>query len=66
MEHLMSNKLIHLSQHGFMSGKSCVSDGMAIFYLDFAKAFDKVPMRRLIAKLNVKGLDPEMARWIEE
>jgi hypothetical protein len=57
MDHLLTNNLIRDSQHGFMPGKSCASnlvefmdkvtksvdEGTAvdIFYLDFAKAFDK-------------------------
>jgi ribonuclease P/MRP protein subunit RPP40 len=45
-----------------------VNDGKSvdIFYLDFAKAFDKVPRRRLITKLRAKGLDPEVVKWIDE
>jgi hypothetical protein len=45
-----------------------IDDGKSvdIFYLDFAKAFDKVPRRRLITKLRAKGLDPEVVKWIEE
>jgi hypothetical protein len=43
------------------SGKS-----VNIFNLDFAKAFDKVPRRRLIAKLKTKGLDSKVVNWIEE
>jgi hypothetical protein len=27
-----------------------------IFYLDFAKAFDKVPRERLLIKLEAKGI----------
>ncbi len=36
-----------------------VDEGTAanIFYLDFAKAFDKVPRRRLIEKLKAKGVE---------
>ena len=61
MEYLAENNLIRESQHGFITGKSCatnlitfmdkltkvVDNGKAadIFYLDFAKAFDKVPVR---------------------
>ena len=33
--------------------------------LDFQKAFDKVPHCRLIAKLNVLGIEGKIALWIE-
>jgi hypothetical protein len=44
-----------------------VDDGKSvdIFYLNFAKAFDKVPKHRLMRKLRAKGLDERTARWIE-
>ena len=58
MKHLEQNNLIRGSQHGFMSGKSCATNliqfmdkvkkivdkgsNADLFYLDFAKAFDKV------------------------
>ncbi len=44
-----------------------VDEGTAvdIFYLDFAKAFDKVP-RRLISKLKEKGVDSLTIKWIED
>ena len=61
--HLNKYKLIKGSQHGFTKGSSCltnllefyeavsdwVDEGKAvdIEYLDFKKAFDKVPHRRL-------------------
>jgi ribonucleases P/MRP protein subunit RPP40 len=35
-----------------------------IFYLDFAKAFDKVPRERLIIKLRAKGIEGKILRWI--
>jgi hypothetical protein len=82
MEHLLENNLIKDSQHGFMPGKSCatnlvefmdvvskaVDDGEAvdIFYLDFAKAFDKVPRQRLSAKLRAKGIENGVVTWIED
>jgi hypothetical protein len=66
MSHLLENKLIGDSQHGFMPGKSCASNlvefmdfvteavdkgnAVDIFYLDFSKAFDKVPHKRLVEK----------------
>ena len=35
-----------------------------IIYLDFAKAFDKVPHFRLIKKLKAHGVDGNVAKWI--
>ena len=35
-----------------------------IFYLDFQKAFDKVPHERLIVKVNAHGIQGDAARWI--
>ena len=34
------------------------------FYLDFAKAFDKVPHERLMVKLEAKGISGDILRWI--
>jgi len=34
-------------------------------YLDFQKAFDKVPHQRLIIKLAAHGLDGDVLNWIE-
>jgi hypothetical protein len=36
------------------------------FYLDFAKAFDKVPHERLIIKLEAKGVTGKVKNWIRE
>jgi hypothetical protein len=81
MSHLLENKLISDSQHGFMPGKSCASNlvefmdfvteavdkgsSVDIFYLDFSKAFDKVPHRRLAEKMKAKGIEAGVLRWIE-
>ena len=72
VKHLESNLLINDSQHGFRKGRSCltnllsfldtvtgyVDSGSAVdvIFLDFAKAFDKVPNRRLILKLESHGI----------
>jgi hypothetical protein len=44
-----------------------VDEGKAvdIFYLDFAKAFDKVPRQRLVKKLRAKGVEEKTVTWIE-
>ena len=36
-----------------------------IIYLDFQKAFDKVPHRRLLMKLNAHGITGNVLQWIE-
>ena len=71
-----------MSQHGFMSGRSTltnlleylevltklVDDGHSvdILYLDFAKAFDKVPHQRLVDKCRGLGVDGNALAWIKE
>jgi len=35
-----------------------------VIYLDFQKAFDKVPHKRLAMKLAAHGIDGELLRWI--
>ena len=72
VKHLDRHNLIKGSQHGFTKGRSCltnllqfiesvtksVDDGnsLDIVYLDFAKAFDKVPYQRLFRKLEAHGV----------
>jgi hypothetical protein len=80
MDHLLKNKLINDSQHGFLPGRSCATNVIQfmdvitkiidkgnpadIFYLDFAKAFDKVPHERLLLKLAAKGVTGRILTWI--
>ena len=79
VEHLTRNKIINDTQHGFMKGKSCLTNlldfleavyekldrgkAVDIIYLDFAKAFDKVPHMRLAAKLEACGIGGNVLRW---
>ena len=81
VKHLTDNKLILPSQHGFMKAKSCltnlleylevltklVDEGHAVdvIYLDFAKAFDKVPHRRLLQKMEAHGIGGKVVEWME-
>ena len=80
-EFLESNSLLRNSQHGFRRLRSCLTNLLEFFhfvfsehdrdkavdiiYLDFQKAFDKVPHRRLMRKVRALGIDGEVARWIE-
>ena len=36
-----------------------------VVYLDFQKAFDKVPHQRLILKLKAHGIVDDVINWIE-
>ena len=79
--HLSNNALLSNHQHGFMSGRSCLSNLLETFecwtdaldngnrvdcvYLDFKKAFDSVPFQRLLLKLRGYGVNGKVLRWIE-
>ena len=39
---------------------------MDVVYLDFQKAFDKVPHQRLILKLKAHGIGNDVINWIEK
>ncbi len=39
-------------------------NAMDVIFLDFAKAFDKVPHRRLLAQLEAHGVEGRVLRWI--
>ena len=82
VNHLQKYKLIRDSQHGFMKGRSCLTNLLDFFeevtvqldignpvdiiYLDFAKAFDKVPHRRLIKKIAAHGIGGKLLNWTED
>ena len=38
---------------------------MDAIYLDFSKAFDKVPHERLIKKLVAHGVGTKVSKWIQ-
>ena len=80
--HLRKYDLIDKSQHGFLPHKSTVTNlleflevvtrlideghNVDVVYLDFSKAFDKVPHVRLMSKLRAHGILGNVAGWIEE
>ena len=41
-----------------------IVDYQLTLYLEFAKAFDKVPHRRLLMKLKAHGIDGVVLEWI--
>ena len=46
------------------SGVVCSGVPVDTVFLDFAKAFDKVPHRRLALKLESHGISGKLLRWI--
>jgi hypothetical protein len=81
VEHMENNNLIEDSQHGFVRGRSCATNLIEFFdyvtsivdgggaadavFLDFAKAFDKVPKKRLLEKIRSIGIGGKVYTWIE-
>ena len=81
VEFLTANNLLSDRQFGFIGGRSTTlqllnflescTDVMAsrgvidAVYLDFAKAFDSVPYRRLLGKLESYGISGSLHRWIQ-
>ncbi|PKU41093.1 rna-directed dna polymerase from mobile element jockey-like [Limosa lapponica baueri] len=81
MQHVQDNQVIRPSQHGFMKGRSCltnlisfygkvicmVDEGKAvdIVYLDFSKAFDTISHSILLEKLAAYGLDRHILCWVD-
>ena len=81
VEHLENNNLLTNLQHGFRSGRSCLTqlleyleeledaledgDCVDLVYLDCKKAFDTVPHRRLLKKLQSFGIGGDIQGWIE-
>jgi hypothetical protein len=80
MEFVEENDLLNHSQFGFLNGKSCVlqlldtldyiteainaGDSVDVVFMDFAKAFDKVPHRRLLHKLESYGVGGKLHRFL--
>ena len=82
VDFLVKHKLLNSSQHGFLKARSCLTNMLCfleeitkwidvgspldIIYLDFQKAFDKVPYQRLLLKLKAHGIGDSITDWIEQ
>ena len=82
VEHMTKNNLFCKEQHGFMKGRSTITNlletlddwtgelekgkSVDVMYLDFKKAFDKVPHRRLVKKIEQYGVSKQTTKWIED
>ena len=80
--HIDSNNILCDHQHGFRPNHSCetrliaeandfsmcLNNGVHIdaLFLDFAKAFDKVPHERLCYKLSHYGINGPLLLWIKD
>ena len=81
VEHIKKNHLACKEQHGFTTGKSTTtnllealnmwSEAMMhgipvdILFLDYSKAFDSVPHRRLVRQVESFGINGEALSWID-
>ena len=80
VDYLEEHELIRDTQHGFRRRRSCLTNllefynklfhlhdetkSLDIIYLDFQKAFDKVPHEKLLLKVEALGITGNTARWI--
>ena len=69
-------------QHGFMEGRSCLTNlletfeevtrmmdeggGVDMIYLDYSKAFDSVPHKRLLSKMKAYRVNEKVWKWVED
>ena len=81
VSHLERQGFLPDGQHGFRAMRSTltqllsywdkmldkleVGGGVDAIYLDFAKAFDKVPHQRLVAKMMAHGITGKVVEWVE-
>lgn len=74
------HSLIYSTQHGFIKSKSCLTNILEflddvtssmdvgklvdVVFLDSQKAFDKVPHKRLLYKLEGLGIKDDLLNWV--
>ena len=81
-KHMIDNNILSNDQFGFCQGRSCalqllvtINDWLESLdnkipvnaaYLDFKKAFDSVPHKRLLSKIKGYGIEGKALKWVEE
>ena len=82
VDNMKQNQLFSKSQHGFLTVRSCTTqllefledittaldqgDDVDVIYLDFCKAFDKVPHKQLLKKLWGYGIRGNVHAWVKD
>ena len=82
VDHMNINRLFSECQHGFRQHRSCVTqllhvmedltklledkNNIDVIYFDFKKAFDTVPHKRLLTKLEYYGITGNVLLWIKD
>ncbi len=82
IQHMRVNNLFSKDQHGFMEGRSCITNLLVslenwtniiddkgsfdCIFLDFMKAFDAVPHERLLLKTSSYGIQGKILSWLRD
>jgi len=80
--HMIQNELFSDTQFGLISGRFTTLQLLIVMaewteildnggtldsiYMNFMKAFDKVPHKRLLRKLRSYGLSEQIIKWVED
>ena len=80
IEPMTKNNLLSSKQYGFITGRSTtlqllkvldlwteildMGGQIDVIYMDFMKAFDQVPHRRLVGKIESYGIGGDIIGWI--
>ena len=81
IDFIKKHNLLYKFQHAFIGKRSCTTqilealdiwtkfleegETIDVIYLDFAKAFDKVPHKRLIRKCEAFGIKGKLLKWLK-
>ena len=82
VDHMIRNKMLSKRQFGFISGRSTTLQLLKVMdewteildnggcidsiYMDFIKASDKFPHRRLIKKMEGYGIGKRILNWVKD